>query len=380
MKILFASHTFIGSTFVVGSHHLANTFAKMGHEVLHISTPITPLHVLNIRNDEIKKRFKLCLSKNKYIGNPKNIVPFKLIPSRFLLFDNKLFKLKLRRILKKTEFLSIDVLFIDEPTFYPICDIVHCNSIIYRPTDIYSKMRNNIKLDILEKRILKKSRSFIATSEPVYKHIRNLNKSVQGKIIENGVDVSHFMQTFDVPDAYKSISGLKIIYVGALDKRIDIDAFLVLARNFPKISIIVVGPITKDKREVLHRYSNIFILGSIDYKLLPAYLQNADIGLLPLNDDPSNNGRSPMKLYEYAASGLIPISRYTDELSRRNRKQQFLYLYKNYNELISYIKLVLNFGTDELLSRKIALKNISQNKSWNKIAISIIKDLSDRCE
>ena len=36
----------MGGNFVVGSHHLATAFAARGHEVLHVSAPVTPAHLL----------------------------------------------------------------------------------------------------------------------------------------------------------------------------------------------------------------------------------------------------------------------------------------------------------------------------------------------
>ena len=51
-RIVFASHTVMGATFVVGSHHLARQCALRGHHVLHLSTPLTPAHLARIGRDE----------------------------------------------------------------------------------------------------------------------------------------------------------------------------------------------------------------------------------------------------------------------------------------------------------------------------------------
>ena len=57
LKIVFASHTLISGTFVVGSHHLARELARMGDRVLHISTPLTLIHLLRLtRNDDYAQR------------------------------------------------------------------------------------------------------------------------------------------------------------------------------------------------------------------------------------------------------------------------------------------------------------------------------------
>ena len=58
LTIVFASHTFMGGTFVVGSHHLARCLANQGHRVLHLSTPVTPFHLVGWSNAETKGRFE----------------------------------------------------------------------------------------------------------------------------------------------------------------------------------------------------------------------------------------------------------------------------------------------------------------------------------
>jgi teichuronic acid biosynthesis glycosyltransferase TuaH len=46
----------------------------------------------------------------------------------------------------------------------------------------------------------------------------------------------------------------------------------------------------------------------MDYEAVPQYLARFSIGLLPLSTDPSNVGRSPMKLFEYLAAGLHVVA------------------------------------------------------------------------
>lgn len=81
-NIVFASHTYMGGTFVVGSHHLARELSQMGHRVLHLSTPITPFHIGNIKDSSVKHKFKRMISKQilKYNNNLIDVLPFSLIP------------------------------------------------------------------------------------------------------------------------------------------------------------------------------------------------------------------------------------------------------------------------------------------------------------
>jgi teichuronic acid biosynthesis glycosyltransferase TuaH len=62
---------------------------------------------------------------------------------------------------------------------------------------------------------------------------------------------------------------------------------------------------------------NVRLRGPADYARLPEVLAEHRVGLLPLNDEPTNGGRSPMKLYEYLAAGLSVVSRATEPISRQ---------------------------------------------------------------
>ena len=55
-------------------------------------------------------------------------------------------------------------------------------------------------------------------------------------------------------------------------------------------------------------HPNLVALGSVDYSKLPQILSQCAVGLLPMSDDASNAGRSPMKFFEYLAAGLPVVS------------------------------------------------------------------------
>ena len=84
------------------------------------------------------------------------------------------------------------------------------------------------------------------------------------------------------------------------------------------------------------------LLGPRPYAEVPAYLQHADVGLLLLSPDPANAGRSPMKLYEYAAAGLPVLARATPELQRR--AEPFVALYDDAGSAVRHLARLLGGG------------------------------------
>jgi len=124
------------------------------------------------------------------------------------------------------------------------------------------------------------------------------------------------------------MSGPRLVYAGALDSRFDAAAARALALALPDASIVLIGPAEDGVRAALEQggvLANLHLLGPRPYANLPGYFQNADAGLILLNDHPANGGRSPMKLYEYAAAGLPVVSRATREIARRGNRFVFLY-------------------------------------------------------
>src|SRR6185436_7137771 len=70
---------------------------------------------------------------------------------------------------------------------------------------------------------------------------------------------------------------------------------------------------------------NVSLAGPVDYADLPKTLVRYRVGLLPLSDEPTNSGRSPMKLYEYLASGLNVLTRATGPITARGLRDVHSY-------------------------------------------------------
>jgi glycosyltransferase involved in cell wall biosynthesis len=135
-------------------------------------------------------------------------------------------------------------------------------------------------------------------------------------LLENGVEFDRFAAAAAPPPEYRDIPEPRAVYAGALDERFDAGLIHALAAD-PGIRIVLIGPASGAVVNALSDRPNVFLLGPRPYESLPAYLQHAQVGLLPLTAHPANEGRSPMKLFEYGAAGLPVVATATRELSRR---------------------------------------------------------------
>jgi hypothetical protein len=99
--------------------------------------------------------------------------------------------------------------------------------------------------------------------------------------------------------------------VGSIDMTIDyaLTAY-VLAENGDK-NFAFIGPVDRRNErdfEVLRRNENLHYLGKKFWKNLPAYVQNFDLCIIPLAINDWMISSSPLKLFEYLASGRFVVS------------------------------------------------------------------------
>jgi glycosyltransferase involved in cell wall biosynthesis len=377
LNIMFASHTYIGGPFMVGSHHLARELSNRGHRILHLSTSITPAHLLHMKRKTIADRFKHWW-KIKGQGEPViNCVPFTWIPWKLAgrVFQrtgsNWFVKLiafpTLAKLLKVHQFYEVDLLLIDQPYFAGIERYMNAKVILYRPTDNYKDMFGDKTVEAAEKEIVSKAHGIVATSSPVYQNIRKYKPELPAMIIENGVEYAHFSQFNEEPEELLAIPKPRAIYIGAIDDRLDLGAIKHLAEARQDLSLIIIGPHTPTSH--LSFPSNVHFLGAIAYSRLPSFLHHVNLALLPMSDHAANSGRSPMKLYEYAAAGLPTVVTATPELQRRG--EEFLYFYKGIPAFIEQVNLVLDKLSRNVISNTKISEGARQH-SWEAKAEQII--------
>lgn len=368
MRILFASHTHMRGVYVVGSHHLASALAEKGHEVVHFSSPITPFHLVRWWSDErVRERFRAWWEGMKTTaGGVYEGVPLSLMPGtvnlQFLPSTNVMIPLilpSLRSTLQRADIDRIDIAFIDQPAYFDLWKYVPIDTVIYRPTDVYATLHENPSIRCAERKILQSADGLVATSQPTLDALQPVIPSgLSHCTIPNGVDFHHFRTEVEPPEEYEAIPRPRAVYIGAIDERFDRALIRSAAQAQPGVHFVLIGrtsPGTKANEE----RQNLHVLGARPYHTLPAYLQHADVGLIPMNDHPANEGRSPMKIYEYMAAGLEVIARATSEMQKRDH--DCLHLYNSPSEFLTEIRQALKRG-----ERSDVCRSIAQERRWEK--------------
>lgn len=341
-RIVIAAHTPIGAPYVVGSHHLAREMALLGHDVTHIPFPFSAFDLFREESEVFGRLRALALIDPRRhltggwaLDNLHQLAPFSPLPWRLSRqrMDEAYLKLNARLTWLGKARQAADLLFIDHPRQAWVTCAIPAKKMIYRPTDIYSYPghRDNEVILSVERSLIRHAHMIVTTSDAVAERMRKLmgemGLSRPVEVVLNGVDLNMFGSSADAPVG--KVSRKTAIYVGAIDDRFDAGMLEFLAHNRPDVDFAIAGPL--QKRETLSGLpENVKVLGAVPYAEVPKLLRGADAALLLLNDHPFNASRSPMKLYEYAASGLPVACGYTPELARRN--ETFMHFYRSQPE------------------------------------------------
>ncbi|RWZ46604.1 glycosyltransferase [Labedella phragmitis] len=294
-SILFLSHSNVFEHFKVGSHHYAAELARRGHDVFHVSTPISLIHRILGRagsaSIDAVKRGWMTDENNVHHLVPSSIIPAGLVAGTA------------NRIIRSLPEGQFDLTFVDQPLLWSSEVRTASRTLVYRPTDIYDEGRKRR----LQDEAIAQADGVVATSDEVLRRL-GLSESRPSLVLPNGVDLRNFaVQTGTRRDV--------AVYVGALDSRFEWNDVRFLADCFPLWRFEIYGPTGNEPADLP---ANIQLKGAVDYDDLNAVFSASRIGLLPLTDVPVNAGRSPMKLYEYLAGGLGVLSTSTPTIQEND--------------------------------------------------------------
>ena len=85
-----------------------------------------------------------------------------------------------------------------------------------------------------------------------------------------------------------------------------LEAFVTTAEHLPEARLVLVGPVDPATEHKIVRCGledRVILTGQVPEGVIPKYLVACDVHCLPMQNNPANRGRLPMKLAEYMASG-----------------------------------------------------------------------------
>ena len=155
----------------------------------------------------------------------------------------------------------------------------------------------------LEKDLIITANRVVASASDLVERVASLGK--EATLVPNGVNVSIFGG--DLPHRPKDLPEAEVVigYHGSLyGDWFDWESLRRVAEANPEAAIVLIGD-DKTTRPVMP--SNVHLLGLKAQGALPAYVQRFDVGVIPFRMNETTHAVSPLKAYEYLASG-VPIA------------------------------------------------------------------------
>lgn len=203
------------------------------------------------------------------------------------------------------------VLSVWRPDF--VGEVLACRDlpVVYHIADEYSFSPVERPIASSERAILSRCDAAICVSEALAGKKASL--AARSFVVPNGVDYGLFSSPVGEPTSLAKLPRPRIAYVGSIKKQLNLSLIANLAQRRPQWTFALVGPIgnvrgVEQELEDLRNCSNVVFLGYQESSRLPAFMQHVDVAMMPYVVDDYTKYISPLKLYEYLATGTPIVS------------------------------------------------------------------------
>ena len=177
-------------------------------------------------------------------------------------------------------------------------------------------------------------------------------------LFENAADEAFIGEPSGLP--YLSGASPRLGYVGTISQRTDIRLLEYVARNRPEWSILIAGRQELPLNEHgLLDLPNVQYLEIIPYQELPKFLKSLDVCLIPHKNTDYCKSMSPLKLFQYLASGRPIVSTRIDGLERL---KEYLWIGETYEDFVKGIEQALREDTVEQSHHRI---EAARRETWD---------------
>jgi SAM-dependent methyltransferase/glycosyltransferase involved in cell wall biosynthesis len=292
-------------------------FAQQGNRVLYIEAQAS-LASIGILRVDWRRAFRWMagprrVQENLYVATLPLVVPCFQMWSAINTVNNALLFPLLRHWVKQLGFRQ-PVLWTYNPHSEGLVGKLGEKLAIYECVDELSAAKGLVRSEVvqeLEGRLIKKVDVVIVTHENLYRSKESLAREIH--LIPNGAEVEHFRKAClpgtPVADEMKSIPHPIVGFLGSIQYWIDFNLLRYLALEKGNWSFVLIGPIGRlAQTSKIEKLPNVYLLGRKRYEDLPFYLKAFDVCLNPYVLDETAANCSPLKLYEYLATGKPVVS------------------------------------------------------------------------
>ncbi len=204
-------------------------------------------------------------------------------------------------------------LWVYSPTSADILDYMAYRKLVYDCVDRHSAYQGFIDpkvVDSMEEDLASNADVVFATAQGLYDTLKKYNDNTF--LIPNGANYDLFaaaQEPAQAPEAMKDIPHPILGFVGTLQPCIDLSLVERVGKRRPEWSFVLIGSeLPGAVQDSLRSYPNVHFLGLVDHGELPAYISQFDVCLNLFRADDLSKDVSPLKFYEYLATGKPIVS------------------------------------------------------------------------
>lgn len=370
----------LGST----SKHVATELAKQ-NRVLYINPPLDRKTLITRRNDPVLQR-QLNVIKGKEDGlveimpnfwnyypdtvlESVNWIPNTKVFSWFNRLNNKRMAASILSAVKKLGF-SAFYLINDKDLFrgFYLKELLQPEIYLYYDRDYILGVdywrRHGAALEPL---LAEKSDLIVTHSDHLMSLLYPYNRNIYN--VGSGIDIELFDagRNYPVPEEMRSLKAPVIGYVGALTAaRLDIEAFVRIAKERPGWTLALVGPEDEVFRHSeLHQLGNVVFLGRKKMEEIPAYIGSMDVCINPQVINDITIGNYPLKIDEYLAMGKPVVA--TRTIGMR-LFEDYVYLAEPAGDYVGLIEKALQESGEGERKKRISF---ARSHSWKEVLNNI---------
>lgn len=287
-------------------------------EILYFDPPVSLLAPLK------DKKAAERLSRYRQAGEKvqENITVYALPPVlpffnkiRLINKINQFFQARFVRKKMKEHGFHNPVLWCYSPSSADIVSHIPHSKLVYDCVDrhsAYKGMINPVVVDGMEKKLATEADMVFSTAAGLHETLSGYNKNTV--MIPNGCAYEIFSKAndagqFECPDVLKGLSHPVFGFVGMLQECIDYALIEELARKMPNATIFFIGrTLPGVNLDHLKQYPNIVFNGLVPQPELPRYIAQFDVCLNVFREGALSKDVSPLKFYEYLATGKPIVS------------------------------------------------------------------------
>lgn len=196
-------------------------------------------------------------------------------------------------------------------------------------------------------------------------------------VVPNGVDSDLWSEPSQAPAWFTELPGPRLLYVGTLEDRIDVEALRSVARGWPQGSVVLVGPLV-DRSHLAPALAepNVVLHEAVPREEVASLAHAADACLIPHRQTPLTEAMSPLKLYEYLASGSPTVA---TDLEPVRRVDGPVLRVPPGGDFVAAVRLALANGrTPEHDRHRFIEENSWSTRTAEVLALALAPDSSDR--